>query len=259
MSGEVKKDFLDIDDPINGQSYVLLSFVSPNEVMKDKEGFKVAKFLQSYSKENSLDFDKVYNDYNNFIYKYQDDIQSDYDKQNNFKTNVQGVKVRGVYNVKEEAEMRAKRLQQKDPSFNIFIGQVGYWLPWNPCADKIESEVFLNEQLNDLVKQYKENNEQKDIIYEEQKREKIEAIKKENLVNQENVKTNHLEYNSSNIDIDQKKLNELVKNEESEPSPEPELLSEPEPELEPVKVDSSVKDGLDGKDPWLQKKESCDA
>lgn len=259
MSGEVKKDFLDIDDPINGQSYVLLSFVSPNEVMKDKEGFKVAKFLQSYSKENSLDFDKVYNDYNNFIYKYQDDIQSDYDKQNNFKTNVQGVKVRGVYNVKEEAEMRAKRLQQKDPSFNIFIGQVGYWLPWNPCADKIESEVFLNEQLNDLVKQYKENNEQKDIIYEEQKREKIEAIKKENLVNQEKVKTNHLEYNSSNIDIDQKKLNELVKNEESEPSPEPELLSEPEPELEPVEVDSSVKDGLDGKDPWLQKKESCDA
>ena len=83
----------------------------------------------------------------------------------------------------------------KRSSFNIFIGQVGYWLPWNPCADKIESEVFLNEQLNDLVKQYKENNEQKDIIYEEQKREKIEAIKKENLVNQEKVKTQHLEYN----------------------------------------------------------------
>ena len=113
--------------------------------------------------------------------------------------------------------------------------------------------------MNDLVKQYKENNEQKDIIYEEQKREKIEAIKKENLVNQEKVKTQHLEYNSSNLNIDQDKVNDLAEKYKESMEPEPELLSEPEPESEPVTVDSSIKDGLESRDPWLEKKESCDA
>ena len=256
MADGMKKDFLDIDDPINGQSYVLLSFVSPDDVIQDKEAFKVAKFLQSYSKENKLEFKKLYDDYTDFIYKYSDEIQKDFDKENDFKTNVRGVKVRGVYNIKEEAEARAKRLQAKDPSFNIFIGQVGYWLPWAPCADKIEKEVFLNEELNELIKQYKENQEHRDIIYEENKQSKIEAIKKENLVNVPDNKTEYLEYNASNLSMD-------------------DPLMEPEPEVEyekvassasdvsasDVKVSEDIKKAIESDDPWMKQKmdSSCDA
>ena len=44
-----KEDYLDIDDPINGQNWVCLSFVSPENVLKDKDAFTVAKFLQSHA------------------------------------------------------------------------------------------------------------------------------------------------------------------------------------------------------------------
>ena len=71
MSGQVE-DYLEVDDPINGQQWVCVSFISPESIMKNKEGFKVAKFLQSISKEKDEDFNKFYNQYLDFTYKYSD-------------------------------------------------------------------------------------------------------------------------------------------------------------------------------------------
>ena len=104
MSKEVKEDFLEVDDPIGGQNYVCLSFVDPDEIIQNKEAFKTAKFLQSYAKDKGMKFDEVYEDYMNFQYKFQDEIQRDYDKENKNVTNIRGIKVRGVYSSKEEAE-----------------------------------------------------------------------------------------------------------------------------------------------------------
>ena len=70
---------------------------------------------------------------------------------NEFKTNIRGLKVRGTYNTRDEAEKRAKKLQTVDSDFHVFVGQVGYWLPWDPCADQIEDESFVNSQLNDMM------------------------------------------------------------------------------------------------------------
>ena len=138
MSKEVKEDFLEVDDPIGGQNYVCLSFVDPEEIIQNKEAFKTAKFLQSYTKDKGMKFDEVYEDYLNFQYKFQDEVQRDYDKENKGVTNIRGIKIRGVYSSKEEAESRSKKLHRLDSTFHVFIGQVGYWLPFNPCADKIE-------------------------------------------------------------------------------------------------------------------------
>ena len=150
--GEVKEDYLEVDDPINGQSYVCLSFVSPEDIMQNREAFNTAKFLQSVSKEQDKDFKYFYNLYTDFCYKYSDKLQADFDKENDLKTNIRGVKVRGVYQTEQEARRRAKSLQSRDSSFNVFIGPVGYWLPWNPCADKIQDEEFMNEELNNMIK-----------------------------------------------------------------------------------------------------------
>ncbi len=95
------------------------------------------------------------------------------------KTNIRGLKVRGTYNTRDEAEKRAKKLQTIDSDFHVFVGQVGYWLPWDPCADQIEDESFVNSQLNDMMEKYKENNINKDMFYEEQKREKVKAAREE--------------------------------------------------------------------------------
>ena len=221
----VKEDFLEVDDPIGGQQFVCLSFVSPEDVMQNKEAFKTAKFLQSYSKDKGLEFKKVYEDFLDFQYKFQDDIQKDFDSENKFKTNVRGVKVRGVYSTKEEAEIRAKRLQSKDQNFHVFVGQVGYWLPWNPCADKIEDEKFLNNGLNELMEKYKENNISKDLMYEEDKREKIKKAQEEK-INAEKLK---LEEKIEDINSDLETIGD-------------------------TNIDESLKDSLNEVDPWLQNK-----
>ena len=54
MSNDEKIDYLEVDDPIPGQNYVCLSFVSPETLMESKEGFKVAKFLQSICKDKDM-------------------------------------------------------------------------------------------------------------------------------------------------------------------------------------------------------------
>ena len=176
---EEKVDYLEVDDPIPGQNYVCLSFVSPEDLIDSKEAFKVSKFLQSVCKDKDMDFKSTMEKYKDFCYKFSDNLQKDFDEQNNFRTNIRGLKVRGTYTTRDEAEKRAKKLQGLDSDFHVFVGQVGYWLPWDPNADSIEDESFINSQLNDMMEKYKDNNINKDIFYEEQKREKVKAAKEE--------------------------------------------------------------------------------
>jgi hypothetical protein len=62
------------------------------------------------------------------------------------------------------------------------VGQVGFWLPWDPCADKIDNEEYLETELNTLMKEYKENEIRRDLFYEDQKREnKQDAMRKKML------------------------------------------------------------------------------
>ena len=88
MPEDKKVDYLEVDDPIPGQNYVCLSFVSPEELIKSKEAFKVSKFLQSYCKDKDMELNRVMKDYDDFIYKYSDELQRDFDNQNNFQTNI---------------------------------------------------------------------------------------------------------------------------------------------------------------------------
>ena len=44
-------DYLEVDNPIPGQHYVCISFVSPESVLKDKELFMFSKFVSQRSGE----------------------------------------------------------------------------------------------------------------------------------------------------------------------------------------------------------------
>ena len=273
---EEKMDYLEVDDPIPGQNYVCLSFVSPEEMIESKEAFKVAKFLQSICKDKDMDFKSTMEKYKDFTYKFEENLQKDFDEQNEFKTNIRGLKVRGTYNTKDEAERRAKKLQGLDSEFHVFVGQVGYWLPWDPNADKIEDESFINSQLNDMMEKYKENNINKDIFYEEQKRDKIKAAKEEVIRKKkeeaakeklENVKE---EEGKEEVDPEEEVevIQEVVGEKKCDDCPEkkcddcPDLEPEPEhePELktDPViegdKLDSDLKQSLEDVDPWMANK-----
>jgi len=223
MNSEVEEDFLENDPEIRGQTYCLLSFISPEKVLKDKNMYFIQKFLEHKAPDLNLDADKVSEQYKDFMYTREENLETEFNKQNDFRTSVRGVKVRGTYDNLKEAQIKAKRLQTRDKNFHVFVGQVGYWLPWDPQADYIENQEFQNAELNKLMKEYKTNSEHRDVLYEEQKAEKINKIKEEN----EEIK----------------RQNEL-NNPQQEPEPE---LLEPEPDLPESSMFSS-------EDPWTQQK-----
>lgn len=256
-----KIDYLEVDSPIAGQNYVCMSFLSPEKLIQNKEAFKCAKFLQSYCKEQKLKFQEVYSKYEDFCYKYEDKLQRDYDEQNDFQTSLRGVKIRGVFDTRDAAEARAKSLSVTDSSFHVFIGQVGYWLPWDPNADKVESEHFQNSQLNDMMKKYQENNVNRDMFYEEQKRDKIKAAQEEvrKAKEAENAKKQAA---LEDVDGYEVEASENDREEECEPEPEPGYGPEPEPVPDPEPetkkgntVDEELQKSLTDTDPWLARKQ----
>ncbi len=267
---EDKIDYLEVDEPIAGQNFVCLSFVSPESLMQEKEAFKVCKFLQSYCKDKKLNFKKVYEEYQDFVYKFSDNLQKDFDEQNKFQTNVRGLKVRGVYESKEAAEKRAKRLQSIDSDFHVFVGQVGYWLPWDPQADKIEDESFINSQLNDMMEKYKENNINKDIFYEEEKRDKVKAAREEVIRKKKEAAAKLKEEAIADGELNVVKEDEPSAEEPSAEEPAAEdsenvikeivESADPEPELkEDIKetvgnVSEETKQSLEDVDPWMARK-----
>jgi hypothetical protein len=239
MSEDKKIDYLEVDQNIPGQNYVCLSFLSPESFIQNREAFNTAKFLQSYCKDQNLKFDELYNKYKDFTYKHEEQLQRDFDESNDFQTSMRGIKIRGVFDTRQEAEARAKKLSITDSSFHVFIGQVGYWLPWDPNADKVADEVFQNTQLNDMMEKYQENNINRDIFYEEQKREKIKAAQEEVALAKKKKAEEELAEKRAQEKLleiecepEPETSEETEPIEESEPATEPELATEPEPETE---------------------------
>lgn len=101
-----KIDCLDEDEPINGQTFVLMSFVSPEGIMN---------------------------------------------------CNIRGLKIRGVYPTESQARAACDKLKQKDKYFDVFVGEVGKWLPWNPSTKQIKEIKYRNNKLEKIMGKLHEN------------------------------------------------------------------------------------------------------
>lgn len=174
MESEKKEDFLDVDPPIPGQNYTCISFISPENMILEKDKFIMKEFAKNFISKG-LSIDKFDEEYESFSFNDRDKYEEEFNKNNDHKTSIRGVKIRGVYESYREAEVRAQVLQKLNNSHNVFVGQVGYWLPWDPNADKIENQEYANEELNDLMKSYKENQSMKDQHYKEQVSERTKS------------------------------------------------------------------------------------
>jgi len=195
MADNIKEDFLEVDPKIPGQNYVCLSFVSPEKILKQKEVFFATKFLdylindkdlivqdireKMLNKEILINYDNVNKLYEDWKYLKNDDMEHEFHELNDYKTTMRGLKIRGVYDSDKEAKIRSQVLRRKDPTFHVFVGQVGYWLPWDPECESIPEQEYQEGQLNELVKKYKENLDNKDNLYDQLKNERIEKAKKE--------------------------------------------------------------------------------
>ena len=108
--------------------------------------------------------------YDDFMYENKTKLEEEFYALNDFRTSVRGIKVRGVYGNPKEAELKAKKLQNKDKYNNIFIGDVGKWLPWDPQPHEVKEQEYAQDELNNLMRKYKENEDNRDKFFEERKK-----------------------------------------------------------------------------------------
>jgi hypothetical protein len=121
---------------------------------------------------------KIKEAFDDYIFANGKEIEDKFYAKNNFQTTVRGLKIRGTYSTQEEATVRAKKLQKNDPIHNIFVAEVGKWLPWDPSPNDIENQEYAEDQLNSLMKGYKENEEARDNFYSKNPEAKKNAFKK---------------------------------------------------------------------------------
>jgi len=222
----VHVDYLDEDPEIPTQKYCIISFLSPEKVIKQKNEFMFEKFVEWMDYEwkikgmekfmaflskkydlkvddlfkDAQEFTKVHNEdvkktdikeqFAVFQLKNEKDLQEMYDNKVEFQTNMRGVKVRRCFASVEETQMFAKVLQRRYPKDNLFIGKVGAWLPWDPSEHLMPEVEYAEKELNELMRKYKENELNKEMFFAEQR---DEAIKKQKEENDRRRKANALE------------------------------------------------------------------
>ena len=189
-------DYLDEDKPIRGQNFVLLSFLSPEDVLVNKEAYMFSEFIKKFSNDMTALLDGISSKYsdakdfvdsvkenNAYIFDPKDmseqygfyksvnnqELEASYHRDNNFITSIRGIKVRGVFDTIEEAKNRSEFIKKLDNKFNIYIAQVGCWCPWSPNPDCLENQEYAETQLNTLMKEYKKNMNDKDVVFENRK------------------------------------------------------------------------------------------
>jgi hypothetical protein len=230
MSGSnVREDFLDEDNEIPSQRFVLLSFLSPEKVLARKDQYIFEQFLknyeinyktknlekflaqqvldfnakldaevarleaadqsdaaeicrkaripvgevlgayQTYIKENAKEITstKIKEAFDDFMFSNEKRLEEEFHAKNSFQTTIRGLKVRGSYGSQDEAAARAKKLQRNDPVHNIFVAEVGKWLAWDPSPSNVKEQEYQNDELNTLMKAYKDNEEKREDFYKE--------------------------------------------------------------------------------------------
>lgn len=219
-NGEINPKYIDLcdeDQPIAGQKFACMSFVSPEKILKKRDLFMFEEFLKQWdfnkSMNKTLDFlhflsykynlkvDDIVSDFNEFVKeeeaklrettldddfktfmdKNEDKLAEQFNRSHAFQTSVRGLKLRGVYNTQEEAEMRCKKLREIDPNHDIFVGPVGMWIPWDPDAYKTGRIEFMEEELNQLHSEKLKNEAKAKEEFERRIKETKQKAIKENI------------------------------------------------------------------------------
>ena len=218
-------DLLDVDKPMAGQLFGCFSFISPENILKQREMFYFEEFLKQWELNKSMekfhqflnfvsfkyklqfeevmkDFESfvkeerdliisssVEDDYKTFLDKEEDELEKKFNVKHNFQTSVRGFKSRGHFASQEEAELRAKLLRETDPHFDVFVGPVGTWLPWEPEAYKTGRVEYMEEELNQLAHEKQKNQEIAKSAFQQRVKETKQKAIEDNKKNAEKYGT----------------------------------------------------------------------
>ena len=218
-------DLLEEDKPIAGQKFVCCSFVSPENILKQKDIFFFEEFLKKWEFDKSMekfiqflnfitfkynvnfegltsDFKDFVNeektnliksnmddDYKTFLDKNEEELEKQFGIAHNFQTSTRGLKVRGCYPTMEEAELRCKMLREVDPNHDVFVGPVGMWMPWEPEAYKTGRVEYMEEELNQLMHEKTKNEANAKNAFDQRVKETKQKAIDENVKNAERTGT----------------------------------------------------------------------
>jgi hypothetical protein len=211
-------DLLDEDPKLAGQHWGVFSFLSPGNILKQRELFLFGSFVKQWdwikSMMKFMDFlhfiaykynlnietllkdyndflndetDKlksmssVEDDYSTFLDKNEDKLTEQFQREHAFQTSVHGFKARGNFPTEEEASAFAKKTRNRDPNHSTFVGPIGIWLPWDPNPYKTQQIEFMEEQLNQLHKEKMKNEELAKQEFDKRIRETKEKAIRENI------------------------------------------------------------------------------
>ena len=85
-----------------------------------------------------------------------------------------GMKIRGVFDTRDEATEYVKRLIRLDPVFDIYICDMYNWCLVPPDPEHIADQTYQDETLNSIIGEYRKNQIYAKEHFEERKRELIE-------------------------------------------------------------------------------------
>ena len=107
-------------------------------------------------------------------------------KETGIKATVTGVRFGGAFATYEEACAQAKAIQLLDKYHNVFVGDAGKWLPFDPDPNSaaVKDSEYADEKLNELMKGHKDNQEKAKAFHELRKTEKMIENVNENLEQQ---------------------------------------------------------------------------
>ena len=218
---ETLVDLLDEDKPVANQKFVCVSFVSPENILKQKQDFlfeeftkewdtkerlqKFTEFMNFLSYKYNLKFDDMMTDLNEYVkeegsklrdftitdhYKtfldnHEERLTEEFKKKFTFQTSTRGLKVRGCYPSQEEAELRCKLLREIDPNHDVYVGPVGMWMPWEPEAYKTGRVEYLEDELNKLMHEKKRNEDGAKAAFDTRVKETRKKAIEENIKNAE--------------------------------------------------------------------------
>ena len=117
---------------------------------------------------------------------------------------VRAIKIRGVYASENEAKARCKELNEKDPNFNIYIAQMGVWVPWVDDPEKADDVVYANDELNNLMSSYKKDQKMAKDLHEKRREElvqkNINEVDEKDMKEKNNKTSNDVENNDTVVE-----------------------------------------------------------
>jgi len=179
-------DLLEEDKPIAGQKFVCLSFVSPEHIIKQKEHFLFEEFVKQWDFKKSME---KFTQFLNFVsFKYSisfDKLTADFQDFNKEEgaTLAKASTISDDYKtfIDNNEEEFCKLLREVDPNHDIYVGQVGMWVPFHPEAYKTGRVEYMEETLNSLMADKKKNEDMAKQDFDKRVREAKQKAIEENM------------------------------------------------------------------------------